>query len=82
MITIREHLSKGAYKTVASFYRDVKGCGNVQKLYMFLNQELFDMDENVLIEYIKREILLSFSYYKEKPLREQLRGFRGKRKQQ
>lgn len=82
MTTIHEHLSKGAYKTVARFYRDVKSCGKVQKLYMFLNQEVFYMDENVLVEYIKREILLSFSYYKEKPLREQLRGFRGKRKQQ
>lgn len=82
MTTIREHLGKDAYKNVASFYRDVKACGKVQKLYMFLNQEVFDMDENVLVEYIKREILLSFSYYKEKPLREQLRGFRGKRKQQ
>lgn len=82
MTTIREHLSKDAYKKVATFYRDVKGCGKVQKLYMFLNQEIFDINEDVLVDYCKREILLSFSYYKEKPLREQLRGFRGKRKQQ
>ena len=82
MTTIREQLSKAAYKNVATFYRDVKGCGKVQKLYMFLNQELFDEEEDVLVEYVKREILLNFSYYKEKPLHEQLRGFRGKRKQQ
>ena len=81
MTTIREHLSKGAYKEVARFYRDVKSCGKVQKLYMFLNQEVFDMDEKVLIEYIKREILLSFSYYVEKPLLERLKAYRGTRKQ-
>ena len=82
MTTIREHLSKDAYKKVTSFYRDVKACGKVQKLYMFLNQEVFDMDEKVLVEYVKREILLSFSYYVEKPLFKRLKDYRGKRKQQ
>lgn len=82
MATIKDRLSKGDYKKVAGFYRDVKACGKVQKLYMFLNQEAFDMDEKVLVEYIKREILLSFSYYKEKPFRDKLKEYRGKRKQQ
>lgn len=81
MKTIREHLGKDAYKNVARFYRDVKSCGDVQKLYMFLNQEIFDINEDVLVDYCKREILLSFSYYKEKHLRDRLKEYRGKRKQ-
>ena len=77
--TIRDSLSRESYKSVATFYRDVKRCGTVQKLYWFLNRETFSIHEEELVDYVKREILFNFSFYMNKPLVEQLRAFRAKR---
>lgn len=80
--TIRESLSRKSYKEVATFYRDVKRCGKIQNLSWFLDRETlwWQNSESELIDFVKREILLNFSYYREKPLYEALKSFRGKRK--
>ena len=77
--TIRETLSIESYKNVATFYRDVKRCGTVQKLFWFLDRETFSIHEDELMDYVKREILLNFSFYMNKQLVERLRAFRAKR---
>ena len=71
-----------SYKKVAAFYRDVKRIGKVQKLSWFLDRETlwWQNSESELVDYVIREILLNFSYYREKPLYEALKNFRGKRK--
>lgn len=80
--SIRENLSMKSYKKVAAFYRDVKRIGKVQKLSWFLDRETlwWQNSESELVDYVIREILLNFSYYREKPLYEALKNFRGKRK--
>lgn len=80
--TIREHLSGESYKKIASFYRNVKRVGKIQNLSWFLDRELlwWQTSESELVDFVIREILLNFSYYREKPLYEALKTFRGKRK--
>lgn len=83
MNTIRESLSRESYKNVAKFYRDVKRCGTVQRLYWFLDRETFSIHEDELVDYVKMEILLNFSFYREKRIIEHYNMLhpRGKRKQ-
>lgn len=72
--SIREFLTKESYKIVASFYRDVKRVGQIQKLYWFLDQEInpyWGGEQSGAIRYLKMEILLNFSYYREKRIKEE-----------
>lgn len=83
--TIREFLTPGSYKKVAAFYRDVKRCGKIQKLYWFLNQETspnWNGEQEEAVASVKREIIFNFSYYREKRIREEYRRWhpRAKRK--
>ena len=85
-ILIREFLTAESYKIVASFYRDIKNCGKIQRLYWFLDRELdpnFGNDQERVIFYLKNEMLLNFSYYKEKRIIDEFRKWhpRAKRKQ-
>ena len=83
--TIREFLTRESYKKVASFYRDVKRCGKIQKLYWFLNQETtpyWGGEQEKAVAFLRQEILLNFSYYREKRIREDFNKWhpRAKRK--
>ena len=71
--SIREFLTDESYKIVASFYRDVKRWGKVKRLYYFLDEETnpnWGGEQEEAILYLKGEILLNFSYYREKRIRE------------
>lgn len=84
--SIREFLTDESYKTVAAFYRDVKSCGKVQKLYWFLDRETnpnWGGEQERAVAFLKNEILLNFSYYREKRIRDEFRKWhpRARRKQ-
>lgn len=83
--SIREFLTDENYKKIASFYRDVKRVGKIQKLYWFLDTEInpyWGGEQSKAVAYLKQEILLNFSYYREKRIREEYRKWhpRAKRK--
>lgn len=73
MTTTREFLTRESYKKVASFYREVKKQGKIQTLSWFLDQEMgFWWSQEEATDFVIREILLNFSYYREK---EMIRNF-------
>lgn len=83
--SIREFLTRESYKEVAAFYRDVKNSGKVQKLYWFMDRESNPNwgEQEEAVAFLKNEILLNFSYYREKRIREEFLKWhpRARRKQ-
>ena len=69
MKSIRMFITRESYKKIASFYKEVKKHGKVQKLSWFLDQESgFWWSQEEATDFVIREILLNFSYYKEKKI--------------